>query len=539
MQNSNKYLLSLMSVAVLVSLSGCATKGIQETKDASQNAIKQSIDYNKVLDRGPNTNLVTVSQNPFLSGSSFTENPVPHVLPKIFTENVVLSTNQDNNIDAYVRDIAKITNLNMNVSDNAKDFLNGINQPELHDGYKETQSGTSANSSKTKGNDKEIKKLPLKFDGSVKELLDQVTQQFNLFWSYDFNTHKVSIFRTETKTFHLNILPGEVETTSSIASTGSATSSKVTYTNKKSNPFESAILAIKVLSPTSQIQSNSTYDMVTVTATPTVLKEVAKYVTALNKKSSSGVMIKLSVYNIKVSRKSDYGINWNAIYNATAGALAWNTGTMAAGLAANIATATFGGTVGSGPWKGSNLIVSAIQNYTDSTYVTGDKFFSLNGQNNPISDTVVQSYIAKTTTLGSTGVTSSDNVQVSVEPATLQTGYIFNVTPMIIKNDQVRIHLSLDMSTLVEMTKQTFGGKDNPITISSPTVKHNKLIQTFSLKNGQTAVISGFTSDTNNVGTSSLGEKKNWKYGGSQGTEHEKTITVIIVTAYIIGGAGA
>ena len=79
------------------------------------------------------------------------------------------------------------------------------------------------------------------------------------------------------------------------------------------------------------------------------------------------------------------------------------------------------------------------------------------------------------------------------------------------------------------------GGKDNPTTIQLPRVKHKKLIQSFALNNGQTAVISGFTSDANNVGTQSQGGKSAWGLGGNQATESEKVMTVIVVSAYIIG----
>jgi hypothetical protein len=55
------------------------------------------------------------------------------------------------------------------------------------------------------------------------------------------------------------------------------------------------------------------------------------------------------------------------------------------------------------------------------------------------------------------------------------------------------------------------------------------------LKSGQTAVITGFSKDSNRLGTASLADKKWWWLGGNQGTDASKETLVVIVSAYNIG----
>lgn len=531
-------LLSVISVATL--LAGCSGTAIKDTKLATASAIKQTQSLNQSLN-GPNTSLISHSSAPFLA-STVSKVALSKPLPKIFSQKTSIQSGTSKTLTAYLNDLGGLSGLDVQLTSNAKDYLsNASNKGKRTAAHTELKVQQGDANSQVKDSTKThvavgSKRILFSAAGSLKSVLDRLTGRFGLYWRYDDMSHKVVIFRTQDKTFYLNLLPDSIESSSSIGASDANTKSNVTYSQKKHSGFDQAIKGIAGLGGTILTQ-NETYGMVSVEATPPVLKVIDHFVKTLNGTAGQGVMIKLSVYDVKVGRDSNYGINWDAIYKVTAGSLAWSTKNLSPALGSSLVTATATGSIGSGPFKGSSLIASALQTYTDSTYVTGDKFFSLDGQSNPIADTEQIAYLKQVsvTSLGSSTTVSSDNVQVSAEPATLQVGYIFNVTPKIVSDDTVRIHLSLDMSTLVKMVERSFGSKDNPQTIDLPDVKHKKLIQTFSLKNGQTAVISGFTTDVNQVGTNSLGDKAYWKLAGSQQTNHEKRMTVIIVTPYIVG----
>ena len=531
--------------AISLLLSSCATQNIKATKANAESVLKDTFSKNDALVTGPDTNLVQFSQTPFLGNS---KKPVANaetvIYPAFLSASVSLQYHVSQAKDAleYLAITAKLINQKIVISDNAKSFLskaeNAAKNTDETEGMQGLQPKTPAlKESKVMS----LSTFPLKFEGRVDDLLDELTNNIDVYWRYDTDKKEVVVYRTETRQFKLNLLPGSVSDTSSIAGTGSSTQSKVEFKNDDRNPWSEAIKSIQSIARDLVVETNQTYGLVVVTGTPDQLTRVAQFVRELNESATRGVMIQLAVYDVRVGHTSNYGINWDAIYKATSNQLSWSnkdvTSALPSPYGTQIAKATLTGTIKHGPFDGSSVVASAIQKYTDSTYVTGDRFFSLNGQSNPISDVQQNSYIKQVSVnaLGGSQGGTSDNIQVSAEPATLQTGYVFNITPQIISDESIRIHLSLEISALVEMLERQMGGKDNPTTIQLPHVKHKKLIQSFALNNGQTAVISGFTSDANNVGTQSLGGKSAWALGGNQATESEKVMTVIVVSAYIIG----
>jgi len=546
MSQRHKIFSILGLICPLVLLSGCATQHIKDTKHNAESVLKDTFAKNDALVSGPDTNLVQFSNTPFLGSkkrATITEEIISY--PHFLGEDISLNyhtTEEGKTALAYLAALAKIIQQKITISDNAKNFLSNKKvAPQTTENNEVSPIQQNAPLKSPQQDPINLPTFPLQFQGTVHDLLDELTSKVDLYWHYDATKKEIVVYRTETKQFRLNLLPGSVSDTSSIAGTGSSTQSKVEFKNDARNPWEEALKSIRSIGKDLVIEANQTYGLVIVTGTPDELARVKTFVDQLNQTAGSGVMIQLSVYDVRVSHTSNYGINWGAIYKATSNQLSWSnmdvTNALPSPYGTKIAKATLTGDIKHGPFDGSSIVASAIQKYTDSTYVTGDRFFSLNGQSNPISDVQQNSYIKQVsvTALGGNDAGSSDNVQVSAEPATLQTGYVFNITPQIIDDAAIRIHLSLEISALVEMVERQMGGKDNPTTMQLPRVKHKKLIQSFALNNGQTAVISGFTSDVNNVGTQSLGGKSAWALGGNQATEAEKIMTVIVVSAYIIG----
>ena len=108
--------------------------------------------------------------------------------------------------------------------------------------------------------------------------------------------------------------------------------------------------------------------------------------------------------------------------------------------------------------------------------------------------------------MGAGSVVTADNVQTSVQQSTINTGFTGSVLTNVIGN-KIFLRLSINMSKLLEMEKIEYGDKDNPSAIQLPHTENNKIIQNIMLKNGQTAVITGFSNDENKLGTASLGDK--------------------------------
>jgi hypothetical protein len=160
----------------------------------------------------------------------------------------------------------------------------------------------------------------------------------------------------------------------------------------------------------------------------------------------------------------------------------------------------------------------------------------LNGQTTPINNGKSDAYVKNlaVTTLGAGAVITADNVQTSIEQATINTGFTGSVLTNV-EDNKIFMRMSLNMSKLTRMEQIDYGSKDNPSVVQLPHTENNKIIQNVILKSGQTAVITGFSNDNNQLGTASLGEKKWWWLGGNQGTDASKETLVVIVSAYNIG----
>jgi type II secretory pathway component GspD/PulD (secretin) len=264
------------------------------------------------------------------------------------------------------------------------------------------------------------------------------------------------------------------------------------------------------------------------------MEKVSKYIALFNKESEKGVQVKISVYEVKTDKDSNYGLDWNLMYNGTNTLVNWTTAGLTNAVSSSLTTATIKAGIASGMWAGSNIVASALQSDLGASYLTGYNFYSLNGQTTPLSNGKRDGYVSKleTVVVGG-GLTNSSKS--SVEQATIQTGFTGNVLSNVVGDNKIFLRLSMNMSKLIRFEKVDYGTQEQPSIIQIPHTEDSKIIQNIILKSGQTAVITGFTTDDNKVGTSSVGDKKWWWLGGNQGTKATKETIVIIVSAYSIG----
>jgi type IVB pilus formation R64 PilN family outer membrane protein len=358
-----------------------------------------------------------------------------------------------------------------------------------------------------------------------------------LFWSYNFDKKQVIIFHNQVKSFKLVVPQTQITNQSSINNINSGNSSQISYKSSDSDAFEDAINTIKSFSKETKVQHNKAYSLITVNDSPRVIEKARAYIKEFNQEAKKAVQVKIAIYEVKTNKDSNYGIDWNLIYNGTHANIDWNTTGLGDALAnSNITTASIKYGVAAGMWAGSNIVASAISKYLDATYVQGFNFYSLNGQTTPINNGQTDSYVKElaVTTLGASGVVSANNVQTSVTQATINTGFTGSVLSNI-TDEQIFLRLSLDMSKLINMEQVEHGDKNHLSSVQLPHTENNKIIQNVILKSGQTAVITGFSKDLNKEGQASLGAKKWWWFGGNESTQSQKSTLVVIVSAYLIG----
>ena len=515
--------ISIMALSVLM-LSSCQAikdtkKNIATNKDYTLNNYKKTND--SLL-----TDQISFSDKPYLGSKTFVVADISKPLPDIFNQSIDINTNSSKSIEDYVNSFANLTSLDILITNEA---LNWVKDNKV-------KSNTISTSKKDTTQTNSQFKLSINYHGDLKGYLNQITNRFGLFWRYDFQKKQIVIFHNQVKSFKLVVPQTQITNQSSINNTNSGNSSKISYNTSDSDAFNDAIDTIKSFSKDIHVKHNNAYALITVNDSPRVIDKVSQYIKEYNSEAQKSVQVKIAIYEVKTNKDSNYGIDWNLIYNGTHSKINWNNALTDVLSNSNVTTASIKYGVTGGMWAGSNIVASALQKYLDATYVQGFNFYSLNGQTTPINNGQTDAYVKdlSVTTLGASGVVSANNVQTAVTQATINTGFTGSVLSNI-KDEQIFLRISLDFSKLINMEKIEFGEKDHPSSVQWPHTENNKIIQNVILKSGQTAVITGFSKDLNKSGEASLGDKKWWIFGGNESTQSQKSTLVVIVSAYKIG----
>ena len=519
----------IVTTLTSIILSSCATPDLKATKDAVKNIKKQGNSISDQMSKRLTTSNISYSDSPFLGSKAFTVKDQTKPLPKIFAEHISLHSSSDKSLSQYITMLSNLIKIDVTVSNEALQWL-----------HADSSSSSSSKSKKSSVSDDDTSyptKQNISYSGDLKGYLDNLTNCFGISWKYNYVTQAINIFHAETKTFKLAVPESQIDDSTSIANSDANNKSSVSYKTTTSDAFAEAIATIKSFDKDIQVNANNAYAMITVTTTPAVMKDVQKYVDHFNKEAKKAVQVRIKVYEVKTTKSSNYGIDWNLIYNGTHTKINWDTTGLGDALtSSNLTTATMKIGIQGGMWAGSNIVASALQKYLDATYMQGFNFYSLNGQSTPLNNGQSDAYVKDlaVTTLGAGAVITADNVQTSVTQSTINTGFTGSVLSNVIDN-KIFLRLSINMSKLLRMEKIEYGDKDHPSAIQLPHTENNKIIQNIMLKSGQTAVITGFSKDDNSLGTASIADKKWWWFGGNEGTEAAKETLVVIVSAYNIG----
>ena len=542
------YNLSIMTI-ISSGLFGCAQ--MQKTDAIAQSNIDKA---NKIADQinQYDPSLISYNDNIYVSDKSFKRVKHKSKLPDIFNEKITFNTSEAMTIQSIIKLIGSQTNIPVRLTADAYGFLSS----ESSHKKKQNVNADSASSVQpvivmqdgNSGNDKDNKqslldiKTTLYYSGSVKKLLSLLAANYGLWWKYDATNQTVNFYYYETKTFMLDMLVGSTTTKTTIDSNSNAVqgaqNTKTTYDSEDNKPWDSAIDTIKsFIGKDGHIESSPKNGYITVVATPLLMQKVDRYIASLNETSRKRIAVRIDVYDVQQTNSQNYGFNWDAMYKVTSGALKWNTTSLPTALTdafnSSIQTATISGGITSGPFAGSTAIVNALSQLGKTSKITGTTVYTVNGRSVPIQVSRSTAYIKEISvnTLGGSS-SSSGNVQKSATPGTVNTGYSITVTPKIIADNEVMVNLSVNIASLLGMENAKIDDQGSYMQL--PDVRNKSFMQAVPLTSGQTAVLAGFQNSEDTSGQNSV-IPGTVIAGGNNAANHDHTVTVVIVTPYIIG----
>ncbi len=402
--------------------------------------------------------------------------------------------------------------------------------------------------------------ITLKYNGTLTGLLNQVANHFEVDWEY--RDGAVRFLGLQTKQFTLQAMNTEVETNTQIQSANSGTTgssggsggggggggggtqntTQGTTSKVSVNYWASVEATIKSMLPEGTAMAlNANAGTITITARPSILRQVENYVRAENRRLARQVAVEVKVLSIEANDNDNYNANLSVLFRDVASGLnlAFNgPGAAATGLtnsalvSAGIVSGTRQGqTLNS--FAGSQAFVQALSARTNASLVTSTSTTALNNQVAPISVLNTRGYLARRT---QTQVEGSSSPTVSLEPGTLNTGFSMSVLPRIFSNGEIMMNYNISIAEQVGDFQQV-GTADNFIQV--PNVNSRALNQSVRIRSGDTLVLGGFERVRTASTDSGAGKPTFRLFGGGMQATNTREMLVILITPVILESGNA
>lgn len=541
---SNKKVIKTVKIATI--LSGAATMisctalagQTQKTIATANNSIDQAeSQLNNTKDLNISSKkYVTYSDAPYF-GASAIKSRSNEDLPVVFQQNVkVDQTFSDLNQVASV--IQKITKIPVFVDSAGQTGGGGGNQIQA---IRVTQQ-----------------------DGTLEDLLDLISSKTDTFWQY--KNGQILLSQTETRTFVIKNLPGQIkvsnqsssqsgmDSSTSAAGGGSTSGGSSSNGSMQQNvnfdlqgdswsKYEEGVKSL--LSTVGKLSSNPSNQSMTVTDKPSIMLKVADYIDKQNSLIDKQVQIDVQVIAVDTQADDNYGINWSLVFKSAQGGFSIN-GQAAGGAATGASTAspifvpsmgtqafTFTPAAGSS-MAGSTMVINALSSVLRTSEVTNTAALTSSSQPVPINFTQQIGYLASVQTTVS-GTSGAGAYQTSLTPGTLSVGFSMNILPIVEGKDNIRMQVAVSISNLKAMNTFSSGGSQGS-TIQLPTVNNRTFMQKVKLKSGSTFILTGFDDSLDKIFQQGVGNPTWWLFGGGYTAGKTKTRMIMLVTPHLIEG---
>lgn len=393
----------------------------------------------------------------------------------------------------------------------------------------------------------------ISYQGTVKGLLDTIAGNLDATWRYDERTNAITFFRYETRTFHIDALPGE-STANSLVESGSGGGvqgsqgqtvtisqgqAQTQFLGKQMSVWKSLEASIKpMLSPKGSLSISEPTASVTVRDRWDRVDQIAKHIDDVNRSLAIQVEVNVTVYRVHSSAADDRGLNWSAMWYAL-GQASSNIGVSiatprptATGLSSLVLTAPTQKANGKlYPWAGSKFFLDALSTLGKTSVVTNSSVSTVNNTPVPVKVIHTTAYVAQTTSLYTNGVGGNNSSVVgagaTITPGAVETGFSMQVLPSVqADGHRILLQVMLSLSTLDNLGTFTSGGQ----TVQLPEVSAREFMQRVWMRSGEALVLAGFQNSETDHTTQSPLDKSIWFFGGNRQVARSRDALVIVIT---------
>ena len=526
MHTNKKYLIGFTGLLLL----GIASCSLPADYDAAMerdvDAVIRSKEDAKVPQPPADTDVIRVKDDIWLGDASEIEyegdKPLPNYLET--ADGVTLVSNRPITLYEIGNMISQITSIKTRFA------------PQLEGAAKAAADRNAPSVNKVGSKWSDTSRMLVSYKGSLSGLLDEVCSYFGVWWKYE--NGEIYIYKYTTKTFTLYTLPTSPSMTASVSS--STGGGSISNGLSGIDLWENIVSAVKsMLGSGSNLVTDPMNGTLTITATPTEIKKVAKFVHEQNVRLSRQVAISVKVFEVAITEERGFGLDLDAAFKDR---LYDKDGNRLPGIGHGVSIDALGTPEGLADSNGSlsmkiisgdisvDAAIQALAKQGTTSLVTSGTVTTMNNKPAPIQVVQKQNYVSEITKTNSGS--SGDNYDISVETDELETGFTLDVLPRIMEHGRLMMLFSLSLSNLVGMDIQPVG--EDGQYVQNPNTTERGFSQEISLKSGETLILSGYETVQNSLTKEGVGAINNTILGGIQQHKKVRTVLVIMLTPVVV-----
>ena len=373
-------------------------------------------------------------------------------------------------------------------------------------------------------------RMLVSYKGSLSGLLDEVCSYFGVWWKYE--NGEIYIYKYTTKTFTLYTLPTKPSMTASVSSSSGGGS--ITNGLSGIDLWQNIVAAVKsMLGAGSSLVTDPMNGTLTITATPTEIKKVSKYVHEQNIRLARQVAISIKVLQVDITESRGFGFNLNSVFKDRTES-GGNISLVGASGPSGLPEGDFNSSISMKILSGDVSVDSAIRALAKqgtTTLVTSGTVTTMNNKPAPIQVVTKQNYVSEITKTNSGS--SGDNYDISVSTSEIETGFTLDVLPRIMDHGRLMMLFSLSLSDLLAL-EQVEVDPNAGSYVQNPKTVERGFSQEISLKSGDTLVLAGYERTDTTVTKEGLGAVNNNVLGGMQDLSKARSVLVILLTPVVL-----
>lgn len=381
--------------------------------------------------------------------------------------------------------------------------------------------------------------LRVNHEGKLSTFLNRVSAKFDVGWEY--KDGDIRFYKNQTRTFMVKALPSTNTmgmTIDSNSGEGNSSANMSSGTEVSVNMWEELGSGFaEIVAGNGRINVAPSTGTVTISAPPSTMDRLDRYIKNQNDRFSKQVAISVRVLNVNLTDTDDYALNFSAVVenlakDSSLGLMSGGSisGDVSDGL--GVSWSILGGP--DSPGGGASGLINAFSEKGDVSIVTSASATTLNNIPTPLQVGSTRDYVSEI------GVERDDSgTTVDISTDSVSYGFNMQLLPRVVNDGRLLLQYNISQSELAGSVDgfDVFEWEDQRIQLAN--INNRSFSQQVEIPNGSTLALSGFEQSRSSVSKRGTGTPENMLLGGGQRGAMEREMMVILISPVILDAGKA